>query len=76
MPNFAGRRVYQVFSTENVCEPGLVRLGAFWRAETTKNWEKLPGSDSNSFLSKLGAGSAQLGVFGRFGAIEAIYFSF
>jgi hypothetical protein len=26
------------------------------------------------FLAKLGAGRAQLGVFGRSGAIEAIYF--
>jgi hypothetical protein len=31
---------------------------------------------STQFLAKLGAGRAQLGVFGHFEAIEAIYFSF
>jgi hypothetical protein len=37
---------------------------------------RLPGSVFSQILAKLGAGRAQLGVFGHSGAIEAIYFSF
>jgi hypothetical protein len=45
-------------------------------AETTKNWEKFQEVFPIHFLAKSGAGRAQLRVFGCFGAIEAIYFSF
>jgi hypothetical protein len=37
--------------------------------------EKHPQLYFSQFLAKPGAGRAQLGVFGHFGSIEAIYFS-
>jgi hypothetical protein len=38
--------------------------------------KKLPELYFSQFFAKPGAGRAHLGVFGRSGAIEAIYFSF
>jgi hypothetical protein len=63
--------------TENAQKLGWTHRGVFWRTRDNKlEGENFQEAYLLHFLAKPGAEKAQLGVFGRSGAIGAIYLAF